>query len=80
MNLLSKLKGRDLRSIGKAEEVVKQIGNDQKSFNEVFQGIFDADPVIRMRSADVVEKVSKKYPLLIKNHKNKILQNLTNFK
>ena len=32
-----------------------------------------------MRSADVVEKVSKKYSVLLEKHKNKILQNLINF-
>jgi hypothetical protein len=80
MNLLTKLKGGDLRSIGRADEVVKQIGNDQKIFDEVFHGIFDDDPITRMRSADVVEKVSQKYPLLLKKHKTNILNHLENFK
>jgi hypothetical protein len=80
MNLLTKLKGGDLRSIGRADEVVKQIGNDQRIFDEVFQGIFDDDPIIRMRSADVVEKVSQKYPFLLKKHKTNILNHLDNFK
>jgi len=30
MNLLDKLKGGDLRSIGKADKVAKQIGENQK--------------------------------------------------
>lgn len=79
MNLLTKLKGGDLRSIGKADEIVKQIGNNQKLFDEVFQGIFDEDSLIRMRSADVAEKVSQKYPVLLKKHKSKILKKLENF-
>jgi hypothetical protein len=79
MNLLKKLKGEDLRSIGKANEVVKQIGNSQRMFDEVFQGIFDDDPIIRMRSADVVEKVSQKHPILLKKYKSKILNNLSEF-
>jgi len=79
MNLLSRLEGGDLRSIGKADEVVKQIGNDQKLFDEVFQGIFDKDSIIRMRAADAVEKVSQKYPHLLNKHKNEILKNLGNF-
>lgn len=80
MNLLKKLKGGDLRSIGKSDEIVVQIGKDQKAFDEVFQGIFDEDPIIRMRSADVIEKVSQKHPSLLKKFKNKILRNLGNFK
>ena len=79
MNLLSKLKGGDLRSIGKADEVARQIGDNQKLFDEIFQGIFDTDPIIRMRAADAIEKVSQKYPQLLKKHKNKILKNLVNF-
>lgn len=80
MNLLSKLKGGDLRSIGKADEVAKQIGSDQKLFDEIFQGIFDTDSIIRMRSSDVAEKVLRNHPLLLKKHKNKILTNLDKFK
>lgn len=79
MNLLVKLKGGDLRSIGRANEVAKQIGNDQKLFDEVFQGIFDNDPIIRMRSADVAEKVSQKYSTLLRKHKSKILKDLSEF-
>jgi len=79
MSLLLKLKGGDLRSIGKADEITKQIGNDQKLFDEVFQGIFNEDKLIKMRSADVVEKVLRKYPLLLKKHKGKILKHLNNF-
>ncbi len=79
MSLLNKLKGGDLRSIGNANEVAIRIGNNQKSFDEVFQGIFDTNPLIRMRSADAVEKVSKKYPVLLNKHKAKILKNLSNF-
>ncbi len=79
MNLLQKLKGGDLRSIGKSDEIVKQIGKDQKLFDEIFQGIFYPDSIIRMRSADVAEKASKDYPLLLKKHKKRILNNLGNF-
>lgn len=79
MTLLLQLKGGDLRSIGRADEVAKKIGKDQKLFDEVFQGIFAVNSIIRMRAADVCEKVSQKYPDLLKKHKSKILNNLNNF-
>jgi len=79
MNLLSKLKGGDLRSIGNANKIAKSIENNQSLFDDIFKGIFENDPIIRMRSADAIEKVSKKYPELLKKHKNKILNNLRNF-
>ncbi|MGW8257845.1 MAG: hypothetical protein ACWGMZ_10205 [Thermoguttaceae bacterium] len=80
MNLLSKLKGGDLRSIGKSDEVAEQIGENQKLFDEVFAGIFNVDPIIRMRAADAIEKASKKRPQLLKKHKKKILNSLVALK
>jgi len=69
-----------LRSIGKANEIVELIGCDQNLFDEVFIGIFDKEPLIRMRSADIIEKVSKKFPKLLGKHKTQILENLNLFK
>jgi len=80
MKLLSKLENGDLRSIGKANEVVKQIGNSQNLFDEVFQGIFETNPLIRMRASDTIKKVSHNYLGLLKKHKKKILSHLQHFK
>lgn len=80
MSLLNKIKGGDLRSIGNAGLIIQEIGQDQNKFDEIFEGIFHHDPRIRMRSADIIEKVSKSYPRLLKTHKEQILRNLQNFK
>lgn len=72
-NILQKLKGGDLRSIGKADEVVKDILKDPSIFDEVFQGILSDDPVIRMRCSDVIEKVSSMYPEYLKPYKNRLI-------
>ena len=48
--ILSKLKGGDRRSIGTVEQVVKEVLNNPHLFNDVFEGMVDNDPVIRMRS------------------------------
>lgn len=79
MNLLEKLKGGDLRSIGRADAIVRQIRDDQGLFDQIFKGIFNEDPLVRMRSADVAEKVSKKYPQLIVKHRGEMLDNLDKF-
>jgi len=50
--ILQKLQGGDLRSIGRTNEVVKDILNDPELFPMVFDGIFSHDPRIRMRAAD----------------------------
>jgi len=60
--ILQKLKGGDLRSIGRAEEVVQDILNNPVLFAEVFEDMLDDDPLVRMRSADALEEVSSRYP------------------
>lgn len=73
------LTGNDLRSIGKSNEVVSLVTSDTELFNEVFDGIFHEDKVIRARCADAVEKVAKKFPEYIQKKKNIIIKNLDKF-
>lgn len=77
MNLLLKLKSGDLRSIGKADEVVQDILNDPSLFKEVFEGMLNKDPVIRMRSADAIEKVSVKHPEYLQPFKSKLINHVS---
>lgn len=51
---LNKLKGGDLRSKGKSEEVVDDILKQPLLFGEVFNGMLNDDPVVRMRAADAI--------------------------
>lgn len=51
------LKGGDLRSIGKTNEVVGMV-NNQKSFDELYQLLFHPDRKIVMRAADAIEKIT----------------------
>ena len=74
------LKGNDLRSIGKSNEVVALVTSDPILFDEVFNGIFHKDKVIRARCADAVEKVAQKFPQYIQKKKTVILKNLSKFK
>ena len=74
------LKGNDLRSIGKSNEVVALVTSEPLLFDEVFDGIFHEDKVIRARCADAVEKIAKKLPRYIKKKKSVILKNLYEFK
>lgn len=54
--------GGDLRSIGRADEVVLDILNNPQHFHQVFTGVMNDEPLIRMRSADAVEKVLRVHP------------------
>lgn len=75
--MLQKLRGDDLRSIGKTDEVVQDILNDPSLFKEVFEGMLNKDPVIRMRSADAIEKVSVKHPEYLQPFKSKLINHVS---
>ena len=73
MDILRDLAGGDRRSIGKADRVVKQIFKTPALFGDVLRGFTHADPVIRMRCADVAEKVSSVHPEWLDPHKRVLL-------
>lgn len=74
--LLNRLSGGDLRSIGDADAVVAIIGDDQDRFDEVFQGFYSDDPVLRMRVSDVIEKSARHYSALLNKHTAAIVERL----
>ncbi|MTI95724.1 MAG: hypothetical protein FH749_09620 [Firmicutes bacterium] len=74
--VLDKLSGGDLRSIGRANEVVQEIIDAPEMFGTVFEAIFAEDPVLRMRCSDVIEKVSAAHPELLQGYKDKLLKEM----
>lgn len=74
---MAKLKGGDLRSIGKANEVAETVIKNPSLFPEVFEGILDNDPLIRMRAADALEKVSSKHPEYLQPFKTRLIQEVS---
>lgn len=75
-NILDKLSGGDLRSIGKADEVISDVLKTPTLFSEVFKGMKHTHPLIRMRSADIVEKISKMHPEYLKPHKEELINEI----
>jgi len=73
MDILDKLRGGDLRSTGNADAVAEEIESNPKLFNAVFNGLYQDDPVVRMRSADAVEKASKERPELLEGYTSKVI-------
>ena len=78
--VLQKLSGGDLRSIGRANEVVAEVLKDQKLFAAVFKGMLNEDPIIRMRSADVIEKVCSLHPEYLKPFKTQLINEVSGIK
>jgi len=73
MDVLRTLSGGDRRSIGKADRVVEQVLKTPALLGDVVRGFSHDDPVIRMRSADVAEKVSAVHPEWLQRHKEAVL-------
>ncbi|HYN88835.1 MAG TPA: hypothetical protein VER55_09905 [Ardenticatenaceae bacterium] len=71
--VVAKLAGGDRRSIGRVDEVVADVLNERALFGVVFDGMLGDDPVVRMRSADAIEKISAKRPEYLQPFKEQLL-------
>lgn len=76
-DILDKLRGGDRRQIGRSEEVARDIANEPKLFSRVFNGMMHDDPLVRMRAADAVEKVTREHPQLLEPFKRKLLMQVS---
>ena len=72
--LLKKLQGGDRRSIGKADEAVADIRNDPSLFEVLVDGLFTEDPLIRMRAADALEKITADFPEYLQPFKPRLIR------
>jgi hypothetical protein len=72
-HIRDKLGGGDRRSIGKANWVVAVVKGEPALFGQLIEGLFDDDPLIRMRSADALEKVSATRPALLRPYKKTLI-------
>jgi hypothetical protein len=72
--ILKKLQGGDRRSIGKVDEVVDIVLGSLCLFENLIKGLFVDDPIVRMRTADAVEKITVDQPDLIKPYKKILIR------
>lgn len=61
-----------LNSLGRANEVLELVLNDKKLLNGLYECIFDEDEWVRLRAADVFEKVAAQNPDWIQNYTDKL--------
>jgi hypothetical protein len=71
--ILEKLKGGDRRSIGRVPEVVEETLRTPMLFRPLFEGMLDDDPIVRMRCADAVEKITAKRPDYLQPFKERLI-------
>jgi len=73
-HILRELEGGDWRSIGRVDRVIAKVLGDPSLFGDLFGGLFEADSIVRMRSADDIEKISAEQPLLLQPYKPLLIQ------
>ena len=74
--LLQSLSGGDRRSIGNSNRVASIVLDQPELMKVLIQGIESADPVLRMRCADAIEKATVDRPELLAPYKKTLLQKL----
>ena len=67
--LLRKLTGGDRRSIGNVESIIQDVKKKPSLFDVLFEGLAVDDPLVRMRAADAIEKISADQPDLLRPFK-----------
>ena len=72
--ILSRLQGGDRRSIGNVGEVVAAVRKKPDLFKDLVAGLFDKDPVVRMRAADAMEKISLEKPESLQPFKTELIR------
>ena len=77
--ILKKLTGGDRRSIGRVDEVVAEVLNDPKLFDTVFKGLLLDDPVVRMRAADAIEKITVEHSEYLQPYKTILIQHVAKY-
>jgi hypothetical protein len=73
LDVLSKLRGGDRRSIGSVAAVVTAVQKKPDLFKDLAAGLFDEDPVVRMRCADAMEKISLSHPEFLEPFKPQLI-------
>jgi hypothetical protein len=71
--LLKKLSGGGRRSIGRSNEGVARVLAHPANFRHLIKGLAAIDPVLRMRAADAIEKITTRRPDLLRPHKRTLL-------
>lgn len=67
------LSGGDRRSIGKSNALVAKLEKQPELLPELLQEMWNADPVIAMRAADTLEKVTRKKSQALQRFKKELL-------
>lgn len=71
------LEGGKSNSLGRAEEVVQTVLNDQSRLQELYDCLSEDDAWLRMRSADALEKICRVHPDWVEPYIEQLLRDYT---
>jgi hypothetical protein len=71
--ILPLLKGGDRRTLGRADLVAAMVSREPDLFPELILGLWSPDPLVRMRAADAVEKITRKNHKFLQSYKKELL-------
>jgi hypothetical protein len=74
IQILALLDGDDRRTIGRSNHVATIVSQRPKLFPELIKGMWSTNPLVRMRSADAIEKVTRKHRQLLQPFKKRLLR------
>jgi hypothetical protein len=72
-NILLLLEGGDRRSIGHADRVVAIVFKSPILFRSLVSGLWSENPLVRMRAADAIEKLTRTNPAMLQPYKQELL-------
>jgi HEAT repeat protein len=75
-SLLDVLSGGDRRSVGNSAAVVRRVLDSPELFPQLIDGMTTGDEIIRMRTADAIEKITRTHPEFLTPYKSLILNRL----
>ncbi|HEX9654429.1 MAG TPA: hypothetical protein VGA99_12015 [bacterium] len=73
VTVAEKLSGGDRRSSGRVPEIVADVLKNPLQFAELIAAMSHDDPIVRMRAADAVEKITVHHPEYLFPHKRHLL-------
>jgi hypothetical protein len=65
--------GGNRRSIGRANEIASRVAKAPRLFPQLIAALWSEDPIVRMRAADAIEKITRTNPILLGPHKKELL-------
>lgn len=71
--MLLLLAGGNRRSIGRANEIASRVAKAPRLFPQLIAALWSEDPIVSMRAADAIEKVTRTNPSLLGPHKKELL-------